>query len=151
MRERATISKDLLELLRPWRIKPQAKTATNPKDEDLSNCCDVEQLKPARTATNPRTKPLYCSTVEQLDNPKDEVPRRGWLDIYALGDWPGRAKFRGKTGSKLVTRKDALKVLELAARATDKQEIEALLYAAHFTMRWPCATRSAASRAAGAP
>lgn len=65
----------------------------------------------------------------------DDVPRRGWLDIYALGDWPGRAKFRRKTGSKLVTKEDALRVLEQAARLTDKQEIEARLYAAHFTMR----------------
>ena len=50
-----------------------------------------------------------------------------WLDMFVLGDEPGRATVRGKTGSKIVTREDAIKVLERAACATDKQEIDALL------------------------
>ena len=68
---------------------------------------------------------------------KDEVPRRDFLDMFVLGDEPaGRVSVRGKT----VTRKDAIKMLELAARATDKQEIHLLLATAHFLMR--CALRN---------
>ena len=63
-----------------------------------------------------------------------------WLDMFVLGDEPGRVSVRGKTGSKTVTRKDAVKMLELAARATDKQEIHLLLAQAHFLMR--CALRN---------
>ena len=74
------------------------------------------------------------------------MPRRDFLDMFVLGDEPaGRVSVRGKT----VTRKDAIKMLELAARATDKQKSTYYLLLPISLCAAPCATRSAASRAEG--
>ena len=59
--------------------------------------------------------------------------------MFVLGDEPGRVSFRGKTGSKTVTRKDAIRALEKAAHATDKQEI----YLATLYRPLPYALRAA--------